>query len=80
MTDFADLWTAHRGVVRDVAYRALGSVAEAEDVTQETYIRLLARMDEPDAEPLDEPRAWLITVASRLAIDRLRAHEHYRRA
>ena len=80
MTEFADLWTAHRHVVRDVAYRALGSVAEAEDVTQETYLRLLARSDEPDAEPLDEPRAWLITVASRLAIDRLRAHEHSRRA
>ena len=80
MTDFADLWTAHRHVVRDVAYRALGSIAEAEDVTQETYLRLLARSDEPDAEPLDEPRAWLITVASRLAIDRLRAHEHSRRA
>ena len=80
MTDFADLWTAHRHVVRDVAYRVLGSVAEAEDVTQETYLRLLARGDEPDAEPLDEPRAWLITVASRLAIDRLRAHEHSRRA
>lgn len=80
MTDFADLWTAHRHVVRDVAYRVLGSVAEAEDVTQETYLRLLARGDEPDAAPLDEPRAWLVTVASRLAIDRLRAHEHSRRA
>lgn len=80
MTEFAELWTAHRHVVRDVAYRVLGSVAEAEDVTQETYLRLLARGDEPDAEPLDEPRAWLVTVASRLAIDRLRAHEHSRRA
>lgn len=80
MTDFADLWTAHRRVVRDVAYRVLGSVAEAEDVAQETYLRLLARGDEPDAERLDEPHAWLITVASRLAIDRLRAHEHSRRA
>ncbi|TYL52874.1 RNA polymerase sigma factor SigJ [Agromyces mariniharenae] len=79
MTEFADLWTAHRPVVRDVAYRVLGSVAEAEDVTQETYIRLLARGDEPDAAPLDDPRAWLVTVASRLSIDRLRAHEHSRR-
>ncbi|WP_394550571.1 sigma-70 family RNA polymerase sigma factor [Agromyces sp. MMS24-JH15] len=75
-TDFAELWTAHRRVVRDVAYRVLGSVADAEDVTQETYVRLLARGD----APLDEPRAWLVTVASRLAIDRLRAHEHSRRA
>ena len=80
MTEFSDLWTEHRHVVRDVAYRVLGSVAEAEDVTQDTYVRLLARLDDPGAEPLDAPRAWLITVASRLAIDRLRAHEHARRA
>ncbi|MWC00020.1 RNA polymerase sigma factor SigJ [Agromyces seonyuensis] len=80
MSDFAELWDAHRGVVRDVAYRVLGSVADAEDVTQETYLRLLAREADADAAPLDEPRAWLITVASRLAIDRLRAHEHSRRA
>ncbi|SFR71048.1 RNA polymerase, sigma subunit, ECF family [Agromyces sp. CF514] len=80
MTDFADLWTEHRRVVRDVAYRVLGSVADAEDITQETYVRLLARLADPDAAPLDEPRAWLVTVASRLAIDRLRAHEHSRRA
>ncbi|MGW9166934.1 sigma-70 family RNA polymerase sigma factor [Agromyces sp. NPDC055658] len=76
MTEFAELWTEHRRVVRDVAYRVLGSVADAEDVTQETYVRLLARGD----EPLDDPRAWLVTVASRLSIDRLRAHEHSRRA
>lgn len=76
MTEFADLWTEQRRVVRDVAYRVLGSVADAEDVTQETYVRLLARGD----QPLDEPRAWLVTVASRLAIDRLRAHEHSRRS
>ncbi|GAA1781089.1 sigma-70 family RNA polymerase sigma factor [Agromyces lapidis] len=76
MTEFSELWTAHRRVVRDVAYRVLGSVADAEDVTQETYLRLLARGD----EPLDDPRAWLVTVASRLSIDRLRAHEHSRRA
>jgi RNA polymerase sigma-70 factor (ECF subfamily) len=76
MTEFTSLWITYRSLVRDVAYRVLGSVAEAEDVTQDTYLRLLARGD----EPLDEPRAWLVTVASRLAIDRLRAHEHSRRA
>ncbi|MFF2274516.1 sigma-70 family RNA polymerase sigma factor [Agromyces sp. NPDC058126] len=76
MTEFTELWTAHRRVVRDVAYRVLGSVADAEDITQETYLRLLARGD----EPLDDARAWLVTVASRLSIDRLRAHEHSRRA
>jgi RNA polymerase sigma-70 factor (ECF subfamily) len=75
VNDFDTLWTAHRRLVRDVAYRILGSFADAEDVTQDTYVKLLAQ----DLGELREPRAWLVTVASRLAVDRLRAHEHSRR-
>jgi RNA polymerase sigma-70 factor, ECF subfamily len=51
----------------DVAYRMLGSVAEAEDVAQEATLRL-ARS--PGA--VEEPTAWITTVATRLAIDHLR--------
>jgi RNA polymerase sigma-70 factor (ECF subfamily) len=50
-----------------VAYRMLGSVADAEDVVQEALLRL-ART----GEPLDEPAAWITTVATRLSIDHLR--------
>jgi RNA polymerase sigma-70 factor (ECF subfamily) len=51
-----------------VAYRMLGSVAEAEDVAQEALLRL-TRQD----EPIDEPAAWVTTVATRLSINVLRS-------
>ncbi|GAA2906112.1 hypothetical protein GCM10020220_114210 [Nonomuraea rubra] len=48
-----------------VAYRILGSVAGREDVVQEAWLRW-SRVDESDVE---DPKAFLITVTSRLAID-----------
>jgi RNA polymerase sigma-70 factor (ECF subfamily) len=51
-----------------VAYRMLGSVAEAEDVVQEALLRF-HRAD----EPIESPRAYVATIASRLAIDQLRS-------
>ena len=50
-----------------VAYRMLGSVADAEDIVQEALLRLSRR----DVPP-DEPMAWITTVTTRLAIDHLR--------
>jgi RNA polymerase sigma-70 factor (ECF subfamily) len=50
-----------------VAYRMLGSVADAEDVVQEALLRF-TRAD----EEIREPAAWITTVATRLAIDHLR--------
>jgi RNA polymerase sigma-70 factor (ECF subfamily) len=71
-----EIWHQHRRRVLDVAYRMLGSVHDAEDVVQEAYSRLLAI----DVEALDDVRGWLVTVTSRLCIDRLRAHERVKRA
>ena len=51
-----------------LAYRMLGSRADAEDVVQETYVRWHA----VSPGTVDTPEAWLVTTASRLAIDRLR--------
>ena len=51
-----------------IAYRMLGSVAEAEDVVQEAFLRY----HEADAE-VDSPKAYLATVTTRLAIDQLRS-------
>src|SRR5215213_3453262 len=51
-----------------VAYRMLGSVAEAEDVAQEALLRLTRQDDS-----IEEPAAWLTTVATRLSINVLRS-------
>jgi RNA polymerase sigma-70 factor (ECF subfamily) len=52
----------------NVAYRLLGSLAEAEDAVQETYARWYA-MSAPQREAVDAPGAWLTTVASRICLD-----------
>lgn len=52
-----------------IAYRILGSIAEAEDVVQNAYVRL----EEHREDELRNPGGWLATVTTRLAIDRARA-------
>ena len=54
-----------------IAYRMLGSVAEAEDVVQEALLRL--HDADRGGERISSPRAWLATVVTRLAIDELRS-------
>ena len=54
----------------NLAYRLLGSLAEAEDVVQETYARWYA-MSRPQQEAIQSPGAWLTTVASRICLDLL---------
>ena len=52
-----------------IGYRMLGSRAEAEDIVQDTYLR----WHQADQGSIDNPEAWLVTAATRRAIDRLRA-------
>ncbi|MBS1843897.1 MAG: RNA polymerase sigma factor SigJ, partial [Actinobacteria bacterium] len=54
-----------------IAYRMLGSVAEAEEVVQEALLRLHRALD--DGERIDSPPAYLATVTTRLAINELRS-------
>jgi RNA polymerase sigma-70 factor (ECF subfamily) len=58
-----------------VAYRMLGSVSEAEDVAQEALLRLTRQED-----PIDEPAAWVTTVATRLSINVLKSARSRREA
>jgi RNA polymerase sigma-70 factor (ECF subfamily) len=60
---------AHRAHLRSVAYRMLGSLNEAEDAVQESWLRL-SRADTGDVRDL---RAWLTTVVSRVCLDMLRS-------
>ena len=54
----------------NLAYRLLGSLAEAEDAVQETYARWYA-MSRQQQEAVEVPGAWLTTVASRICLDML---------
>jgi RNA polymerase sigma factor (sigma-70 family) len=54
----------------NLAYRLLGSLAEAEDAVQETYTRWYA-MSQQQQEAIESPGAWLTTVASRICLDLL---------
>ena len=76
-SDAADGFEPHRRFLTGLAYRMLGSVAEAEDVVQDAFLRWNAT----DRARVAEPRAFLARTASRLCLDRMksaRAHsEHY---
>src|SRR5262245_44634949 len=54
----------------NLAYRLLGSLADAEDVVQETYARWYA-MSREQQEAIESPGAWLTKVASRICLDLL---------
>ncbi|MCC3283814.1 MULTISPECIES: RNA polymerase sigma factor SigJ [Arthrobacter] len=59
---------AHRGMVFTIAYDITGTVADAEDVVQETYLRFSAV-----GHPVDNPRAYLARTAARQALNSVRA-------
>lgn len=63
-----DVFEEHRPVLTGVAYRMLGRVADAEDVVQEAWLRWSSAAQ----EGVREPRAFLVRITTRLAIDRLR--------
>jgi RNA polymerase sigma-70 factor (ECF subfamily) len=60
-----------RPLLFSIAYRMLGSVAEAEDVVQEAFLRYHRTLD--GGTTIDAPKPWLTTVTTRLAIDQLRS-------
>jgi RNA polymerase sigma-70 factor (ECF subfamily) len=68
----ADPFIANRGLLFTVAYEMLGSAADAEDVVQESWLRWDAIGDDGRAA-VREPRAFLVRMVTRKALDRLRA-------
>jgi RNA polymerase sigma-70 factor (ECF subfamily) len=69
MSDPIAPFNRHRPRLYGIAYRMLGSRADAEDMVQETYLR----WHRADRERVQTPEAWLVTTVTRLSIDRLRA-------
>jgi RNA polymerase sigma-70 factor (ECF subfamily) len=66
MTD--DPFVTHRSLLFTVAYEMLGSAADAEDVVQETWLRWAG----VDRAEVHEPRAYLVRIVTRQALNRLR--------
>jgi RNA polymerase sigma factor (sigma-70 family) len=74
MDEMTDLFETHRAHLRAVAYRMLGSVSEADDAVQESWLRL----SRSDASEIENMRAWLTTVTARVCLDMLRSRESRR--
>ena len=72
----AERFEANRSHLRSVAFRMLGSLTEADDAVQETWIRL-SRTDTSDVDNL---RAWLTTVVGRVCLNLLRSRRTRREA
>jgi RNA polymerase sigma-70 factor (ECF subfamily) len=70
----ASEFDAHRRHLRAVAYRMLGSLAEADDAVQESWLRL----SRSDAGEIDNLGGWLTTVVSRVCLDMLRSRKSRR--
>jgi RNA polymerase sigma-70 factor (ECF subfamily) len=69
MSDAAETFEPHRRYLTGIAYRMLGSVAEAEDVVQDAFLR----WDGSDRSAVAAPRAFLARVVSRLCLDRMKS-------
>ena len=75
MTDqLTEEFERHRGQLRAVGYRMLGSISEAEDAVQEAWLRL----NRTDAASIDNLGGWLTTVTARVCLDMLRSRRSRR--
>ncbi len=69
-----ETFNAHRQLLFSIAYHMLGSLAEAEDMVQEVWLRWQTQ----DATGIQSPKAWLRSAMRRLCIDQLRSARHQR--
>jgi RNA polymerase sigma factor (sigma-70 family) len=66
-----DQFEANRTHLKAVAYRMLGSLSEADDAVQESWLRL----NRSDTSEVENLRAWLTTVVARVSLDMLRSRK-----
>lgn len=69
MTNPAASFEPYRRRLRGLAYRMLGSMADAEDAVQDTYVR----WHETDRNKVSDPRAFLMTTTARICLDMLKS-------
>jgi RNA polymerase sigma factor (sigma-70 family) len=70
--DDLDVLMQERRRLLALAYRMMGTISEAEDVVQETYLRWY-RLGEAERAQIENPQAWLTRVASRVCLDALKS-------
>src|SRR3984893_12140818 len=70
----AERFEEHRGHLRAVAYRMLGSVSEADDAVQDTWLRF----SNAGADDVENIRGWLTTIVARVCLNALRARNSRR--
>ncbi|RQV20146.1 RNA polymerase sigma-70 factor [Burkholderia cenocepacia] len=77
MSDDAQIFHTLRPRLQKIAYRMLGSIADAEDIVQDVWLR----WHDSARDGIENAEAWLVAVTTRTSIDRLRAakirREHY---
>jgi RNA polymerase sigma-70 factor (ECF subfamily) len=71
---FARLVEAYQGPVYNLAYRMLGNATEAEDATQETFVRVYTKLH--TYQPDRKLSSWVFSITSHYCIDRLRRRSH----
>ncbi|ADD43504.1 RNA polymerase sigma-70 factor [Stackebrandtia nassauensis] len=69
MATATELFEQHRNLLFSVAYRMLGSAADAEDVVQDSWLKWSA----VDLDTVDSPKAYLVRIASNTALNRLKS-------
>ncbi|MGI5130275.1 RNA polymerase sigma-70 factor [Pseudonocardia sp. CA-107938] len=74
MADDQETFAEHRRFLFSVAYRVLGTAADAEDVVQDAWFKWSAA----DRSQVADPKAYLARIATNLAMDRLRSTRHQR--
>ncbi|WP_067805122.1 RNA polymerase sigma-70 factor [Actinomadura formosensis] len=69
LTTMTDVFEEHRNLLFSVAYRMLGTVADAEDAVQDAWLR----WSSGDRSGVAEPKAYLVRITTNVALDRLRS-------